>query len=251
MNIVDQKHWDESYKDWEYYIADNETTAFMDTWIQKSSEITTISSCFEIGCYPGSYLTHIAKRYNLVISGVDLTPEMGDRFFEWLNSEKINVGDFYCGDAFEIIEKLKLQYKKYDMVYSCGFIEHFDEYLKVIERHGDILKQHGILIITTPNFSGAFQKIMHILVDGENYKRHVIEAMNPQKWRYMMEKEGYKTLFCGYYGIFDFWVDNQKRNIIQEIILRIIIRLINPLKRILRHDRKAFSPYCGLVMVKE
>ena len=250
MNIVEQKHWDESYRNWEYYVAENEVTDFLDKWLDYLKGKIRISNCFEVGCYPGSYLAHISKKYGLCANGVDLTPELGERFTEWLLGEGIRVGDFFCEDAFECIKKQKELGIVYDLVYSLGFIEHFEEYIDVLKIHGEILKNNGLLIATTPNYAGLFQRVMHILTDKRNYDRHVIKSMNPIEWKTEMEKEGYKTVFCGYFGVYDFWVDKQKRSIIQKILLRTIMKLKNPMRKFLKNDSRFFSPYCGIVMIK-
>ena len=251
MNIVKQKHWDDSYKGWKFYVAENEVTDFLDIWLKRLSRKIDLNNCFEIGCYPGSYLAHVSRKYELVANGVDITPELNERFEEWLKSEGVTVGSLYCDDAFKVIERLNNEETKYDFVYSLGFVEHFEEYIDVIKRHGDILRKNGVLIVTTPNFAGGFQRCFHKLVDMKNYKRHVIRSMNPFVWKKELEKEGYKTLFCGYFGRYGFWVDKQKRNIFQKFMVKFLAKITEPMKKILRRDSRFFSPYCGIVMIKK
>ena len=251
MNIVDQDYWDKSYRGYSYSVANDEVTEFLDLYIEQINKQFVIKDCFEIGCYPGRYLAHISQKFGLCANGVDATGELDGRLTEWMRTKNVQVGTLYKDDAFKRIKRLTEEGVKFDLVYSVGFIEHFSDYLDVINLHGELLGRNGVLIITTPNFRGLIQRIGHILVDNDNYKRHVIEAMNPYEWRRLMEEKGFETVFCGYFGLFDFWVDKQKRNIFQLLLIRIFMRIKMIIKHRVRNDNPLYSPYCGMVLIKK
>lgn len=249
--IVDQSYWDNSYKNLPFVEANDAVSCFLDWFIfAYKKRKKQINSVFEVGFYPGRYLLHVSKKNKLVASGVDITSELDNRIDNWFKRNGVSIGDFFNCDAFKQIEELKKNKKKYDIVYSAGFIEHFENYLEVMEKHGDILKRGGLLIVTTPNFSGIIQKTLHYMFDKENYKRHVIPSMNPFEWKKTLEKNGYRVVYCGYYGGFDFWADIQKRGVFQKIGLKIVLFITPTLKKILNRSKRSYSPYCGIVAVK-
>ena len=110
--------------------------------------------------------------------------------------------------------------KKYDIVFSSGFIEHFKDFDNIIKIHTDLVNKGGYLYITTPNFAGYIQNILHRLLDKKNYNDHYIPSMNPIKWKKIIEEQNFNVVEYGYLGGFNFWIDN--KNIIPRIISKII-----------------------------
>ena len=103
-------------------------------------------SFIEIGCAPGSWMAYFAKQFNYSVSGIEYAPDAAEftvRNMEYLKiPAKIFVDDF-------LSFKPKHQY---DVVFSAGFIEHFDEPLSIISRIVNIANPNqGIIITTIPN----------------------------------------------------------------------------------------------------
>ena len=139
----------------------------------------------------------------------------------------------------------------YDFVYSLGFIEHFEDYLDVIMEHDKILKDNGILVITTPNFRGRVQYLAHKFFDEDNLRNHVLKSMNPSEWAAMLKEKNYEILFAGYFGGFDFWVEPKKRSFFKKGLLRLFVYLAGFLRTRVKQDRESCAPYCGLIAIKK
>lgn len=103
----------------------------------------------EIGCFPGTFIAYIAKKFGYIPEGIDFID----------NFEKI------CANVFELngLKKYKiynedfLKWKpkeKYGLVSSFGFIEPFSNPEEIVKRHIDLLSPNGTLIIEVPNFNG-------------------------------------------------------------------------------------------------
>jgi SAM-dependent methyltransferase len=179
------------------------------------------------------------------ISGIDLTDK--------IESEELRRFMEVNGWQVEMMRKVNfLEFdtlKRYDIVASFGFIEHFDNWQEILKRHTKYLKDDGILIIEVPNFVGLIQRVYHILFDYENYKRHVISSMEPQKWVKVLGDD-YDIIYSGYFGEFVVWDNKPKPTIIQKCIrkgLNIVGRL---LKRKLPCSR-LYSPLCGMIARKK
>ena len=136
--------------------------------------------------------------------------------------------------------------KKYDCVCSFGFIEHFDGWEDVLRKHALLVWEGGVIAVTTLNFRGAIQQWLHRLLDVENLRRHNIASMNPFLWADLLKELGFDVIDARSFGRFDFWVEKQKRNVLQNAA-RFVIRVLTPVLKLLPGDNGLYSPYCGVV----
>jgi SAM-dependent methyltransferase len=201
---------------------------------------------FEVGCFPGSYLS-VFSNLGYELNGIDYSLLTESNLNNWLVEKKYKVGQIKSGNFFDV----QPGEHYFDVVCSFGFIEHFNDYLSVIEKHGNFVKSGGKLIITTPNFKGKIQKKFHTFFDNENLIKHNLDSMDPFQWRVHMEKKGFETEFCGWFGNLVLWVERQKRPINKKIILKILFFILRIIKKIQIPNNKSYSPYCGLVLIKK
>jgi len=241
MDFVSQQHWDKSYQDFNYHIAKDDITNWIDKYEHLFSEK---GSLFEFGCYPGRYLSYLGKK-GWIVNGLDLTPGIEGRFVNWLHKEGIKSGIIKKMNA---VEYASFSNDKYDMVCSFGFIEHFTNFTHMIELHDRLLKPGGWLLITTPNFKGSIQKLLHQNLNKENLKIHYLPSMQPSLWKGKLKEIGYTVYYSGYFGGFEFWYDKEDRNSFQKFALK-LIRKITPLLKKLP-DSSSYSPYCGIIAQK-
>lgn len=199
---------------------------------------------FEFGCFPGRYMAHLGKK-GMTVNGMDLAPNLDDRFIAWMKSEGIATGLLKRED---VLAYAKTTDDRYDMVCSFGFIEHFRNFPEIIALHDRILKPGGLLMITTPNFRGGLQQFLHRSLDKVNMDLHYLPSMKPDLWQRQLVQEGYERIFAGYFGRFDFWCDEQPRNALQKIGKKITYNMIPALR--LLPDSAFNSPYCGIVLKK-
>ena len=239
MDKVEQSYWDSSYSGFDYSIANDKVT----NWLSNHVAIEQ-GNVFEAGCFPGRYLAWFGKR-GLTVSGMDLTPRIETDFKQWLKNNDIQIFKIGRGDVLKYMETSN---DRYDLVCSFGFIEHFEDFENVITLHCNLLKDGGQLIITTPHFKGFFQKKLHAWLDKENLARHHLPAMDPVRWKGIVESCGLKVTWSGYFGNFDFWADRQKRGFFGRVCLK-IVQTVTPLFRWLP-DSSLYSPYCGIVARK-
>lgn len=241
-----KEHWNEVNNKERYHMVTKQhaVVRLIDEYIPDSNGS---KECFEIGCCPCRFLVYMGVKKKYIINGIDYSDGMTERLDRWLRSRNQKVGKVCQGDFFEMNDS-----KKYDFVYSCGFIEHFEDYRKVIRMHVPLVKKSGYLVITTPNFRGRFQYMVHKLFDRENLERHNIASMNPDQWKKILEGEHFKILYCGYFGGIDFWVSKkQRRGKTETFILNMLMKFIGKIKEKDLKNSKEWSPYIGIVAVKE
>lgn len=245
MNIANQEEWDNSYKNFAFYEENDILAHEIDNYIKNNSKDAT--SIFELGCFPCRYLAHFAKKFGLEANGVDITTEINKELFKWLKENNIKVGNIINSDAFKTIENLEKENKKFDIVYSIGFIEHFTNYLDIIDYHDKILKKDGLLIISAPNFRGKIQNKLHKIFDKKNMERHVIDAMNIKEWKNHLLENGYEIVDCKYFGGFKFWHEYPIKNKFKDFFCNVICFLFN---RIDKGNSESYSPY-GIVAARK
>jgi len=193
--------------------------------------------CFEVGCYPGPFSIYLAKQFGYCVNGIDTTPLVSTQLPQHLEAHNVNVGELIEGDFFSYQTP-----RKFDVVCSFGFIEHFNDYPDAISRHLDLLADNGTLVISTPNFR-YIQYLLHRWLDAENLQRHVLQAMNLKRWRKQLEAAGLSIIWQGYYRTAGFWWDSEDNRPEQNQKRHLTRRLLNAIDRRVNLPNRWLSPY--------
>lgn len=239
MDLVEQSYWNQSYSKLKLFEANDAVTKWLTPFVN-----SPIGELFEVGCFPGRYMAFMGKK-GWIISGMDLAPQTESQLTPWLQTLGINTNRVTQGD---VLNYMKTSEDRYNLVCSFGFIEHFENFLEIIELHTKLVANDGKIIITTPHFRGWLQKFLHNWLDKENLKRHYIPSMQPELWKTKLESLGYTVEWHGYFGNFAFWADNEKRTLFNKICLKVITTLAPFLSWL--PNSKIYSPYCGIVAKK-
>ncbi|AZZ36200.1 hypothetical protein CIK05_05135 [Bdellovibrio sp. qaytius] len=188
------------------------------------------ATCLEIGGFPGSFTTYFRKFHNYDVTLLDyVVVEDIVREVEKING--LNSGDIKIieGDLFELVPP-----RKFDVVFSAGFIEHFKNVDDVFHKHVEFMKDGGTLYMSVPNFkgiSGYAQKWF----DKANYDVHNIDVMEKSVFEKMSQKHNLKIKYLDYYGRPNMWLDHpeqagvfaRKFVGISNIILRYAYKFLN------------------------
>jgi SAM-dependent methyltransferase len=242
MNLAPAEYWDNSYKQMALDIVPPQDTLRL--WLQKNIPPGGNATCLEIGCFPGRYLAVLGKM-NYKLYGVDLTERVIADLPLWLKEQGCQVGEFFREDAIAFASHSD---KTFDLVCSFGFIEHFINWPEILELHARQVSIGGLLVVAVPNFAGLLQRGLHRILDTENFKRHNVAAMCPEKWRDQLAAAGFSVSFSGPIGSFDFWTDNPNANRLQIIGSALVTRMI-PLVRCLPPSL-VYSPFYGIIARK-
>lgn len=235
--LVDQSYWDAAYEGMQPALAPPADPVRQ--WIE--AHVPPASGdrhALEIGCFPGRYLAVIG-RLGYVVHGVDLTPAI-DRMPAAMSAMGLRTGEFIHADFLAYAFP-----RRYDVVCSFGFIEHFSNWPDVLREHARLVTPGGLLVIETPNFRGWVQQLFHRWLDAVNLRRHHLPAMAPEEWADLVRAEGFDVQQQGYLGGFDFWTDTPQRGLLHRIG-RGVLRVCSPFLRRLRPNA-ATSPYCVLI----
>jgi SAM-dependent methyltransferase len=120
----------------------------------------------EVGCATGRYMIYFAEQFGYRVYGVELSKIGCDIARRNLKLTGIR-GTVIQADFLNC----PLREESYDIVFSAGFIEHFDDPMPILSRMVTLLKPGGVLLAIIPNFAGSFGVIRR-LTDPEIYAAH-------------------------------------------------------------------------------
>ena len=165
-----------------------------------------VKTAIELGGFPGYYAVFLKKYFKLDVTLLDyfVHQPVTNALLQANNLKESDVHIIET-DLFNHTEE-----QKYDLVLSCGLIEHFNDTRDIIQRHIDFVKPGGTLLITLPNFralNGWFQKSF----DKDNYDKHNIACMDPQLLAKICRDAGLEVIQSRYFGHFSLWLENEKQ----------------------------------------
>jgi 2-polyprenyl-3-methyl-5-hydroxy-6-metoxy-1,4-benzoquinol methylase len=154
------------------------------------------SSFFEVGCGSSGWLPYFAQTYGYKVSGIDYS-EVGCKLAEEnLKLLSIPYGDIICRDIFEPDCTAG---KKYDVVFSYGVIEHFDDPENIVRIFSSFLNEGGLMITLVPNLNGMMGALSRYFVK-DIYKMH--RVITARQLKNFHTNNGLQVVRAGYAGTF-------------------------------------------------
>lgn len=212
----------------------------------------------EAGSAPGGHLVRLNQTFGFIPYGIEYSEsgvELNRKIFTLhnINPDNVIYADF-------LSDEFHKHYREYfDIVISRGFIEHFDDVDDIIEKHINLLNRGGYLFITVPNVRGI-NYILGLIFNKEFLSLDNINIMQKREFSNLFDKESLSTLFCNYYGTFDFSLFSSpyKKNFLTRFTLSLCNKLqltLNVTFRLLFRGKGAesrlFSPYLIFVGKKK
>jgi SAM-dependent methyltransferase len=133
-----------------------------------ASQVKDQCRVLEVGCGGSKWIPYFDSSLRCETWGIDYSPEgiaLTRNQLPELARCRLIRGDFFDRDS--------LPSGYFDLVYSMGFIEHFEVGTAVTKRLTELLRQGGKAITIVPNFVGPYGRLQK-LVDGKVYEKHVV-----------------------------------------------------------------------------
>ncbi len=151
----------------------------------------------EVGGALGEYLLYLTRRFDYKAYSLDYSRIGNEQTLETFSKAGYPV-EVFERDLFSDNSDLP----KFDIVFSLGFIEHFDDPVKVVAKHLDLLKPGGILLLGVPNYAGIYRPVLKRLAPSIE-QTHNMDIMDIGNWRIFEEEFLLKPVFTGYIGGFE------------------------------------------------
>jgi SAM-dependent methyltransferase len=194
----------------------------------------------ELGAIPGNHLVYFNKEFGYHVCALDYVDKLdvlkdtfainGVRDFAIVNSDLFN----FRPD------------EKFDVVFSSGLIEHFDDWRAVWAKHNDLLKPGGFLFIGLPNTRFLHWALMKLFCPSI-LAVHRTYLMSPKVLTGLSAQAGLDVLFCDYIATYRQFYPVPE---LMRFVSRVVIKLLN-LARLGDVPNRFASPFIFLVARKK
>lgn len=201
-------------------------------------------SVLEVGGSPGQYLAYIHRLTGCRSAILDFSPvgcDLARRNFAQLGIPlETHERDLFAPATPEI--------GRFDVVYSLGLAEHFDELDSVVAAQAALVAPGGLLILGMPNFRGVngwFAKRL----DRTRYLTHNVDSMRMERWDTFEDRLDLDRIYRGCIGGFEpltFVVTNAdvpRRWLPLHLAARVLYELVKLVPMVRRFDHPAISGY--------
>jgi len=207
-SIATDEYWDNHWKETAFEIVSSNHP--IRQWIEREVPNTTSDSCIEIGCYPGKFLSVFGEK-GYELNGIDSFPGVG-ALSDWFKSNGYRCNHIYQADFLTFKSPIK-----YDLVCSFGFIEHFENWSEILDKHLELLKTGGRIIIDVPNLNSPVYYFLYKLFEPSVLRNHVLSSMDLAAIRVALVAKGCRIDYSGYIGHFYFRFVTKHNNLHQNI----------------------------------
>jgi len=243
--LTTKEYWDDQYcdidsnynfvNDWNTSLSFRELDKYFKRKIRPNAQWKFI----EIGCAPGGFMQYFYKNFKYNVEGLDYA-ERGVEMTK-KNLEKVNIPTIvYQADLFNN----SIKKEEYDVVFSAGFIEHFDNPTLAIKKHLELLKKGGYLIIEIPNLRG-FNYFFQKLASKSVLEMHNTEIMNVTFFEELSEEFDVERIDINYVGKINFGIFVGRKSVLYfgYAIQKLLNLIYNKFEFIPIKDNKYTSPY--------
>lgn len=206
-------------------------------------------TCLEVGAVPGRLLLWMAQRFQYQVTGLDFSgqvQELAAAFRQYGVEATFVQSDFLSWEPD----------RKFHVVYSAGFVEHFPDYEEVIRKHWELVLPGGYLVLTIPAWSPVQRIIRRIVYTRAHYREivasHNTWMMNLPALQSAVERcPGGRLVAAKYILEMKTWVRLKHRGVrIWTAPLFLPIRLAELFFRVTGVSHRSFSPSMLVVQQK-
>jgi hypothetical protein len=192
-------------------------------------------SFVEIGGFPGEIAAYFYKNIckNVTILDYYIDKKIVNKL-ETVNS--IPLGSINCieSDFFAYNSNVK-----YDIVFSYGFVEHFENTEDLMNRHINLLSENGKLLVVIPNFRGLNGLIQYFF-DRESFNVHNLKSMDRKRMLNILQVARLENIEVVYTPKPMLWLEPKPNS---SKTLRNIIKLLSIALKIFPIPCRLLSPY--------
>ncbi len=149
----------------------------------------------ELGAMPGNHLVYFQKEFGYHVTGLDYVSEI-NLLRETFEINQMQEYEIINADLFSVNYT-----NEYDIVFSSGLVEHFDDATAIMDKHYEILRPGGLLFIGLPNTRYVHWFLMRLFCK-DILNVHRTHLMSLQVLQNYARKKRMEVLFCDYVTTF-------------------------------------------------
>lgn len=246
--LTDQKYW-ETYYDKASTKKENIESvcgyynSVWDLWMKSAAKKP--ETVIEIGAYPGRYIAYFAAKYGLKVTGLDYNSDQ-NKIKESMDIMGVKEYDYIQADFFN-----HQTTKKYDLVFSNGFIEHFDDFKTTMDLHLNYLSDGGSLLLMIPN-KNYMRKYYGKFLDKKNLDVHNLNSMHLHVFEDFAKRNNLVINHLSYKGGFAYSVHEPLTKSYKKVAFKVaskIFKALNPMLE--KHPSKYYSANIIAVFTKK
>jgi 2-polyprenyl-3-methyl-5-hydroxy-6-metoxy-1,4-benzoquinol methylase len=171
-DLAKKEHWDAVYRS--YHVTANwRPSSYEEVCLEhmfnRAIEKHRPKSVLEVGCGNTHWLGYIQQRHGLKIAGLDYSEKGCDMARSNLARQGAT-GTIHCADMFTATPD---DVGTYDMLYSLGVVEHFEDLEHVLANLARFLNPGGLMITEIPNLA-SFHGALDWVWQPELYYKHKV-----------------------------------------------------------------------------
>jgi SAM-dependent methyltransferase len=171
--------------------------------MQKTLPTAPHWSIMEVGCAPGGNLVQFHRLFGYEPFGVEYSPvgvAQTQSLFQQHGLDPTHVleADFFDASFHERCRE------RFDVIFSGGFIEHFEDPRKVVGLHVNLLRKGGYLVCSIPNLKSFSYPFLAVL-GRDLLHSHNTKIMRLRSFTSLFGGLGLKPVYCGYCGMFQLY----------------------------------------------
>lgn len=151
----------------------------------------------EIGCAPGRWMIWFQQQLGYAVDGLEYLPPACVKTRENLALNNVEGRVFEADFLYHDLPRAS-----YDVVVSLGFIEHFRPAAPVIQKHVELVRPGGLLVMGIPNFRGVNYALCRLL-HRDWLRVHNSRIANRRFFRGLGRRFSLDPLWIGYLGGFE------------------------------------------------
>lgn len=203
-------------------------------------------SMLEVGGFPGYFAVYFAKYRGLKSTLLDYFVDQKMLREVWA-ANAMGAGDVRVLEQDFFTAKFA---KKYDVVYSLGFLEHFDDTKSVLAKHWSAVGKGGEMLIVLPNFLGL-NGHLQLAWDPKNLVKHNLVSMDIGYLKRAARAAGIPRAKVFYWGGLRVWLENLgSRSLWQKFVVGSLYVLGLGIKA-MGINNKFLSPYIVIYAKKK
>jgi 2-polyprenyl-3-methyl-5-hydroxy-6-metoxy-1,4-benzoquinol methylase len=197
----------------------------------------------EVGCAPGKVLAWVAADLKADVSGLDYSARglaQAARLFSALGIP----ADLRQED----LRKTTLPRGGFDVVYSVGVIEHFEDPREIVRDHLALVRAGGVALMTVPRYRGLYGSLQRYF-NPESLLYHNLEIMTPAALAALAPPDGSVRVRTYTFGRLSPWVLSTEKRWPPPVVFA-VSHLLNLAALVQPFDVAALSPMVVLEITK-